>query len=1041
MLKLHSDSRLRLPAVLTLLVGIALSAVTCLTLSNWEEERVLTEFKQSARDHIRNVRNELQDSIDALEQVQGFFEASEFSVSRTEFHAFAQPLLKHHRYIHNLAWAPLLPDSRHIERAPAHFVSPPDKTTLGLDFLSQPVYREALTKARSLAHTVATGRLPFEKHATAHRFALVAPVQGRIGTDKRQPPLPGYAISVIRADALVEKAITNLHPREINIQLIDASAAGGASAEVLYFRNATPATTPPSNTLRTFRTLPAYLAAATISETFELAGRNWTVVCTIAPNYPSDAAAMLPWVASLGVLLLSILVALIQLTLVAERRVTSRSTELAEANSLLSLGVAERRRAEEALRTHEQQLRLITDNIPAMIGYYDAEQYCRFANRRYANFYGFKGDQMLNKHLSEIQNAEAYQQTQPQIEKVLAGGVVNYERIQHTGDGKDIHLAVSLIPDFDDNQKARGAYVLIHDVTERKRMEMELFGEKERAQVTLESIGDAVITCDAKGAVTYLNPIATRLTGWSTEEARGLPLPAVFRITHEITGEAMPDPVQQCLAQGTTIGSADHTSDHDMLSRRDGAKFAIDDLTSTIRDRQGNIIGAVLVFHDVTRQRAMARQLTHQATHDALTALVNRIEFERRLGRLLAGCREDHTQHALCFLDLDGFKLVNDSCGHQAGDELLRQIGGVLQQRLRGRDTLARLGGDEFGVLLERCPPEQSLRIAEELREAVNDFHFVWQEKPFTVGVSIGVVSIADNSPTMPEILNAADTACYAAKEQGRNRVLLYQSKDDEQNKQGDHIQWLAHLNEALEQQRFRLFCQAIVPLRPGAKERQQHEVLLRLEGKDCALITPGAFLPFADRYNLTPDIDRWVVRRIISLCHVKRQENPQWPLPLLSVNVSGATLSDPTYVEFVREQLLEKDLPGNTLCFEINEATAIAQLTATTHFIQELKKLGCHFTIDGFGGSAASFTQIKHLPVDFIKISGNFVRDMHKDPVDSAIVEAASHIAHLLGIRSIAMGVENTAVLVKLRALNISFGQGYSISQPLPLEEMFGKN
>lgn len=1033
MLKLHPLSRLSPPAVLTLLIGIALSASLYLTVSNWEEERVLAEFDQSARDHIRNVYNELQDSIDALEQVQGFFESSEFNVSHAEFRAFTQPLLKHHHYIQNLAWAPLLRDSRQVEHVPAHFVSPPDKTPLGFDFLSQPVYREALIKARSLARTVATGRLSFEKSATEHRFALLTPVKGRIGTDQKQPPLPGYAISIIRADALVKRAVANLHPREINIQLIDAAAVSGE--QVLHFRNAIP-TAP----LPFIRSIPAYLAAAATSETFELAGRKWTVVCTVAPGYRSDAATMLPWAVSLGALLLSVLVALIQLAISSERRVASRSTELAEANRLLSLGIAERRRTEETLRTREQQLRLIADNVPAMIAYYDVTQYCRFANKRYANFYGFKDDQILNKHLNEILDAEAYQRTQPQIEKVMAGNVVNYERAQRTDDGKERYLDVSLIPDFDKHQKAIGAHVLVQDVTERKRMEMELFSEKERAQVTLESIGDAVITCDANGAVTYLNPIAKRLTGWSMDEARGLPLPTVFTITHEITGEAIADPVQQCLAQGSTVGSVDHTSDHDMLTRRDGAQFAIDDLTSPIRDRQGNIIGAVLVFHDVTRQRAMARQLTHQATHDALTALVNRIEFERRLGRLLSSCREDHTQHAMCFLDLDGFKLVNDSCGHQAGDELLRQIGGVLQQRLRGRDTLARLGGDEFGVLLERCPPEQSLRIAEELREAVNDFHFVWKEKPFTVGVSIGVVSIADNSPTLPEVLNAADTACYAAKEQGRNRVLLYQSKDDEQSKQGDHVQWLAHLNEALEQQRFRLFCQAIVPLTPGAKERQQYEVLLRLEGKDCSLITPGAFLPFADRYNITPDIDRWVLRRIISLCHVKRRESPQWPLPLLSMNVSGATLNDPTFAEFVREQLLEKDLPGNTLCFEISEAAAIAQLTATTRFIHDLKKLGCAFTIDGFGGSAASFSQIKHLPVDFIKISGNFVRNMYKDPVDQAIVEAANRIARLLGIRSIGLCVENVATLEQLRALNIDYAQGFSISRPVPLEEMFGK-
>lgn len=1059
------NPRDRLPAALILLIGIALSSALLLTLRGWEEEKILAEFNQSARDHIRNLRDELQDSVDALEQVKGFFEASEFNVTRNEFHAFAQPMLKRHRFIRNLGWGPLAPDSQRTnyeasarpavpgfqfterdaqgqtvragsraEYVPAYFIEPADQTMLGFDFLSQPVYREALTKAHSLARTVATGRLPFEharfEKSGEYSFALVTPVMGKALPGEKQAPLPGYAISIIHAGALMEKAVANLHPKETNIQLIDATVAG--SEQVLHYHNAASASTAP---LPFINAIPDYLAAAATSETFEFAGRKWIITCTAAPGYRVDAATLLPWAAALGILLLSILVALIQLATSSERR----STELAEVNRQLSLEISERRRVENALRASEQQVRMIADNAPALIAYYDAEEYCRFANNYYAEFYGLNPAQIAGTHLREILGAKAYQETKPQIEKVLAGNAVHYEQVHLTGDGTTHYLDVSLIPNFNEQREVLGAYVLVHDVTERKLMEIELFDQKERAQVTLESIGDAVITCGANSAVSYLNQVAERLTGWSSNEAQGQPLPAVFSITHELTGEPMADPVQQCLTQGTTVSLSDHT----VLTRRDGAQFAIGDSTSPIRDRNGNIIGAVLVFHDVTQQRAMARQLTHQSTHDALTALVNRSEFERRLSRLLSSCREDHTQHAMCYLDLDGFKLVNDSCGHQAGDVLLSQIGGVLQQRLRSRDTLARLGGDEFGVLLERCSLEQSLRIAEELLEAVNDFHFVWEGKPFTVGVSIGVVTITENSPSMTEVMNAADAACYAAKQQGRNRVLLYQSKDDEQNKQDDHVQWLADLSKTLEQQRFHLLCQAIVPLSPGipgVPVRPHYEILLRLEGKNGSLITPGAFLPFADRNNLTPGIDRWVVQRVISLCHAKRQKNPQWPLPLLNVNISGASLNDPAFADFVRGQLLANDLPGNTLCFEISEATAYTQLTTATHFIRELKQLGCAFAIDGFGGSAASFAQIKNLPVDFIKISGNFVRDMYKDPVDKAIVEAANRIAGLLGIRSIGLCVENVAILEQLQALNIGFGQGFSISNPVPLEEVFGK-
>lgn len=576
---------------------------------------------------------------------------------------------------------------------------------------------------------------------------------------------------------------------------------------------------------------------------------------------------------------------------------------------------------------------------------------------------------------------------------------------------------------------------LADDIMERKQAEAALFREKERAQVTLESIGDAVITTDTAGHVEYLNPVAETLTGWTGAAARGLPLQQVFHVLNELTRETVANPVESVIQESKTISPSGHA----MLVQKNGGEFSIEKSAAPIRDRDGAIVGVVLVFRDVSHSRRMAAQLQHQASHDALTGLINRREFELRLARMLASVDKLHTQHALLYLDLDQFKIVNDTCGHIAGDELLRQITSLLQIRLRERDTLARLGGDEFGVLLEHCPPEQAARIADELRQTVSEFYFTWQGKAFTMGVSIGLVSFSDATLSLAEILSAADTACYIAKDKGRNRVHAYHPEDSDLALRHVEMEWVGRIHKAFEENRFQLYSQEIISLHsvngtPGAHV----ELLIRMLDEEGSLVPPMAFIPAAERYNLMPAIDRWVVRTAFThyaRLHGAHEPGAEQTSTRWTINLSGTSLSDEHFLQFVQEQFLLLGVPYQAICFEITETAAISNLGKAVHLIQELRKLGCRFSLDDFGIGLSSFAYLKHLPVDYLKIDGSFIKDMAHDPIDRAMVEAINNIGHVMGIQTIAEFVENKETLAMLKQIGVDHAQGYGIAKPQPFD------
>jgi diguanylate cyclase (GGDEF)-like protein/PAS domain S-box-containing protein len=577
----------------------------------------------------------------------------------------------------------------------------------------------------------------------------------------------------------------------------------------------------------------------------------------------------------------------------------------------------------------------------------------------------------------------------------------------------------------------RGAVAAFLDITDLKRTAEALRREKERVEVTLAAIGDAVITTDAHGVVDYMNPVAELLAGQPAGAGVGRPLSELFTVVDEATRSHTRDLVAECIEQQALV----ELREQSVLLRADGGELFIDASAAPLRERGEVVTGAVLVLHDVTQQRKIAQQISYQATHDALTGLINRFEFERRLARVLGGAREEATEHALAYLDLDQFKVVNDTCGHAAGDELLRQIAMRLQERMRKRDTLARLGGDEFGVLLEHCPADQARRVANSLVQTVRDFRFTWEGKTFTIGVSIGLVMIDTAAGSLANLLSSADAACYAAKERGRNRVHVYHPDDQELARRHGEMQWVARLTSAIEENRLRLDAQPIVPLNPAYASHPPHyEMLVRVLDDHGKVTPPGAFIPAAERYNLMPTIDRWVIRRSIEWLRGEIAEHADAP-PVCSINLSGTSLADDHLFGFIRDELHACGVPARALCFEITETAAISNLNQAIAFIDEMRTLGCSFALDDFGAGMSSFAYLKNLKVDYLKIDGSFVKDLVDDPIDCAMVEAINRIGQVMGIRTIAEYAENERIIGRLREIGVDFAQGYGVRAPQPIE------
>lgn len=571
---------------------------------------------------------------------------------------------------------------------------------------------------------------------------------------------------------------------------------------------------------------------------------------------------------------------------------------------------------------------------------------------------------------------------------------------------------------------------LIKDIQDKRQVENQLFKEQKRAVVTLGSIADGVITTDENGKVTYLNSAAERQTGWNAAQARNYPFEQVF------TSSQDQDRIALQLSNVLAGSSLNDDFNQTTLVGRSGSEQPISYTLAPIKDQFGDIFGCVAVFHDVTSTQALQRKLSYQATHDDLTGVLNRNGFESKAQQLLNRSVNYKEQHVLGFMDLDQFKVVNDTCGHQAGDELLRQIAQLIKKQLRSDDTLARMGGDEFCMLLQNCNEHNGLHIAEIIRDAIAAYRFSWQGKQFSIGASIGLVKMTHETPSLPKLIGLADSACYAAKDQGRNRVNLYQPNDLELAERRGQIEWISKIRRALDHNSLRLYFQPIETLQVGRGEPQHIEVFVHLLGENGKLVPPGAFIPAAERYSVIQEVDMWVVRNALSWLGDYQSATGNLSM-LCSINLSGTTIGDKQCLEDIIEIIDASQVSTSGICFEITETAAIGNFEAAKRFIVALKEKGCSFSLDDFGSGLSSFGYLKNLPVDYLKIDGVFIKDILNNRVDRVMVDSITKLAHELGLKTVAEFVSSQEIAEQLRELGVDYAQGYFLAKPQPLRTL----
>jgi len=592
-------------------------------------------------------------------------------------------------------------------------------------------------------------------------------------------------------------------------------------------------------------------------------------------------------------------------------------------------------------------------------------------------------------------------------------------------DGTEFPVEIALTPVV--GSEAGLVMAVVHEVGARPTIEQAI-GPSESTAGALDALVDAILMTDSRGGVDFLNRSAEQLTGWSREAARGRPLPEILPLTSE-SGEPLPCPVTECLRSGLP-GACEA-----VLRATPGRESrALDISTTPLHDSSGAVSGTAVLARDVTHARMIVRQLSHQATHDALTGLVNRSEFERRLDRALASAAAEHAEHALCFVDLDGFKRVNDTCGHLAGDQLLRQLSDLMRERMRSRDTLARLGGDEFGMLLEHCPLPKAARIADEIRTAISAHRFAWDERTHAVGASIGIVRIRTGEERAEDLMRAADRACYLAKRRGGDRIQLYDRRQSAA-RGSRNPDWVRRVRAAIEEDRLQLYAQALRPLDGPNPRMPRLELLLRLDEGQKEPLLPGAFLPAASRHGLMPSIDRWVIGHAVRRLSDWQRTHAGSDPPVVAINLAEETVGAGGGGELARQALAGGRVRPETLCFEIGESVAATHGAASERLVRELRAAGGGVTLEHCGSGTAAFRLLRRLQVDFLKIAGPIVRGLSRDPVDRALANALVEIGRALRLGTIGAEAESPEVLACLRELGVDYAQGYGVGSPEPLQ------
>jgi diguanylate cyclase (GGDEF)-like protein/PAS domain S-box-containing protein len=655
-----------------------------------------------------------------------------------------------------------------------------------------------------------------------------------------------------------------------------------------------------------------------------------------------------------------------------------------------------------------------------------------YANRQFASFVGVDRLELIGRRLADLVPPEYAELVSENIRRRLAGesAAERYEIDMIGLQGQLSRLEInSTLVEYDKDKALLITGVEI--IPTQTQQVLRLTGEATASpqQLALNSLAEAIIATDRDGRITFLNPAAELLTGSDAAAAFGKLLEDIVSLVDETDRRLLSDPVRQALTTGAPVNLSRRAL---LLSRANGGERSIELSASPIRDSNRELVGAVILLHDVTEMRGLARQMSYQATHDALTGLVNRREFERRLEEAIDSGQRGDGQHVLCYLDLDRFKLVNDTSGHLAGDSMLREVAKLLRDAVRDSDTVGRLGGDEFGMLLIGCPLDKARQIADDVTRTVGEHRFVWKDRIFNIGVSIGIVEISRESGTLEELLAAADTACYVAKKQGSGRVAVYSARDEALARHTGEIQWLQRLQAALKENRFLLYHQPIVP----AHEEEggpAMEVLVRLQDESGHDLTPAEFMRAAERYRLMGLVDRWVVQTTLSA--LGRGAIPVPADRSVAINISGQTLGDVQFLEFVVECLDSTGVTPGQVCFEITESAVIANLDHARRFVGVLHGMGCQFALDDFGSGVGSFSNLKNLPLDYLKIDGSFMRNLARDTVNQAMVTAMIKLARTLNFKVIAEQVEDADAVEAARRMGVDYLQGYAIARPTPLQ------
>lgn len=633
--------------------------------------------------------------------------------------------------------------------------------------------------------------------------------------------------------------------------------------------------------------------------------------------------------------------------------------------------------------------------------------------------YGYSRDEFLTLSLRNLLAAEDAGVSTTGASPV-EGNRTSHKLRHVLKDGTLINVSVYEQPCVHGERHA--VFVVVHDITAHVEIEYRLDLQTTFFRQLFENSPDGIAFLNKERDVVDVNPAFERLFGYRLEELRG---------------RCLKDIIAPPGMQEESLQVFDHCITKSLVhvettrQRRNGEILQVAILGYPIT-LDGERIGVYAIYRDITERKRVVAEIAHQATHDELTDLANRREFERCATQMVEAAALSTKGNALLYIDLDQFKVVNDTCGHPAGDRLLKDIGRILKENVRTTDTIARLGGDEFAILLQDCPPSVAERIAQRIVHQVADYRFRWNEKPFSIGASIGLVIIDNAISDFSTLMTAADAACYTAKEKGRHRVQIYRPDDADMIKQHDQLDWVSRINQALENDQFVLYYQRLFPIKMASGLRPHYEILIRMLDNQHQLVPPNAFIPAAERFGLMPAIDRWVIRHVFRTLAARRKPDPV-DNEIVGINISGTSLSENGFVDYVRDQFSEHSIAPGSICFEITETAAISDLDRALDFIRAMHELGCVIALDDFGSGMSSFNYLKSLDVDYLKIDGAFIKDMADNEVDSAMAEAINRVGQVMGIRTVAEYVENERILERLRLLGVDYAQGFGVHRPEP--------